>query len=83
MMPSDGIRQLSDGDGILLGAVGSPAVDDVTSLWGLLIPIRQEFDQYVNLRPTTTLEGSPHRCPRPVAWTSSSFGRTPRASTRR
>jgi hypothetical protein len=39
------------GDATLLGAVGAEDIpDDVTS-WGLLIPVRRAFDQYVNLRP--------------------------------
>ena len=38
-------------DAIYLGAVGWPGVPDHVSLWGLLIPIRREFDEYVNLRP--------------------------------
>jgi tartrate dehydrogenase/decarboxylase/D-malate dehydrogenase len=57
MMPEDGIRRLSEHDAILLGAVGSPSVPDHTSLWGLLIPIRREFEQYVNLRPVRKLPG--------------------------
>ncbi len=61
MMPADGIAQLRDHDAILLGAVGYPGVPDHISLWGLLIPIRREFDQYVNLRPVRLLPGLP--CP--------------------
>ncbi len=57
MMPEDGIAQLRDHDSILLGAVGFPGVPDHVSLWGLLIPIRREFDQYVNLRPVRLLPG--------------------------
>ena len=57
MMPEDGIEQLSKFDAIYLGAVGDPAVPDHISLWGLLIPIRREFDQYVNLRPVRLFEG--------------------------
>lgn len=57
MMPVDGIEQLSDGDGIYLGAVGTPDVPDDVTLWGLLIPIRREFDQYINLRPMRLLPG--------------------------
>ncbi len=59
MMPDDGIDQLRDHDAILLGAVGYPGVPDHVSLWGLLIPIRREFDQYVNLRPVRLLPGIP------------------------
>ncbi len=57
MMPEDGIEQLTPFDAILLGAVGDPAVADHVSLWGLLLPIRRQFDQYVNLRPVRLLEG--------------------------
>ena len=61
MMPEDGIDQLREFDAIYLGAVGFPGVPDHVSLWGLLIPIRREFDQYVNLRPVRLFEGVP--CP--------------------
>jgi tartrate dehydrogenase/decarboxylase/D-malate dehydrogenase len=57
MMPTDGIEQLADGDAILLGAVGAPDIADDVTLWGLLIPIRREFLQYVNLRPVRILPG--------------------------
>ena len=61
MMPADGLEQISKHDSILLGAVGFPGVPDHISLWGLLIPIRREFQQYVNLRPVRLFEGMP--CP--------------------
>lgn len=51
MMPEDGLVQLRNFDAIYLGAVGYPGVPDHVSLWGLLIPIRRAFQQYVNLRP--------------------------------
>jgi tartrate dehydrogenase/decarboxylase/D-malate dehydrogenase len=57
MMPEDGLARLRDHDAIFLGAVGFPGVPDHVSLWGLLIPIRREFDQYVNLRPVRLLPG--------------------------
>jgi tartrate dehydrogenase/decarboxylase/D-malate dehydrogenase len=57
MMPEDGIDRLADSDAIYLGAVGWPGVPDHVSLWGLLLPIRQRFDQYVNLRPCRLLPG--------------------------
>ncbi|MEU1220271.1 tartrate dehydrogenase [Streptomyces microflavus] len=57
MMPDDGIDQLRDKDAVLLGAVGYPGVPDHVSLWGLLIPIRRSFRQYVNLRPIRVFEG--------------------------
>lgn len=61
MMPEDGIEQLRPFDAIYLGAVGFPTVPDHISLWGLLIPIRREFDQHINLRPVRLFEGVP--CP--------------------
>jgi tartrate dehydrogenase/decarboxylase / D-malate dehydrogenase len=57
MMPADGLDQLRRFDAIFLGAVGRPDVPDHVSLWGLLIPIRRAFRQYVNLRPVRLLEG--------------------------
>ncbi len=57
MMPVDGMERLRDSDAILLGAIGSPLVPDHVSLRELLLPIRQSFDQYVNLRPIQLLEG--------------------------
>ncbi|MBQ4411176.1 MAG: tartrate dehydrogenase, partial [Firmicutes bacterium] len=61
MMPEDGFDILKGYDAILLGAVGRPDVPDHVSLHGLLIAIRQGFDQYVNLRPVKLLKGAP--CP--------------------
>ena len=57
MMPEDGLDQLRDFDAIYLGAVGFPGVPDHVSLWGLLIPIRRHFQQYINLRPVRLFKG--------------------------
>ena len=57
MMPKEGLEQLQSFDAIFLGAVGWPSVPDHVSLWGLLIPIRRHFDQYVNIRPVRLLKG--------------------------
>src|SRR3954469_18147819 len=59
MMPADGLEQIAKHDAIYLGAVGWPGVPDHVSLWGLLIPIRRDFDEYVNLRPVRLFEGVP------------------------
>ena len=61
MMPDDGLQQLARKDAIFLGAVGFPGVPDHISLWGLLIPIRRAFHQYINLRPVRLFDGVP--CP--------------------
>lgn len=57
MMPDDGIEQVKDFDSIYLGAAGYPGVPDHISLWGLLIPLRRELDQYANMRPVRLLRG--------------------------
>lgn len=61
MMPDDGLQQIAGKDAIYLGAVGFPGVPDHVSLWGLLIPIRRTFHQYINLRPVRLFDGIP--CP--------------------
>jgi len=57
MMPLDALDTLRRYDAIYLGACGWPTVPDHVSLWGLLLPIRQRFEQYVNLRPVRLLPG--------------------------
>ena len=57
MMPTDAIETMAATDAVFLGAVGHPDVSDVETLWGMLIPIRREFDQYVNLRPVRSFSG--------------------------
>ncbi|WP_072499608.1 tartrate dehydrogenase [Olsenella phocaeensis] len=61
MMPEDGIERLRGFDAILLGAVGFPGVSDHVSLRDLLLRIRHDFDEYVNVRPVRLLKGAP--CP--------------------
>ncbi len=57
MMPDDGLERIRERDAIYLGAVGFPGVPDHVSLWGLLIPIRRRFQQYINLRPVRLMPG--------------------------
>ncbi len=57
VMPPGGLELLRAHDAIFLGAVGWPGVPDHVSLWDMLIPIRRNFAQYVNLRPVRLLEG--------------------------
>lgn len=57
MMPADGLERLRRADAILLGAVGDPRVPEPVSVRGLVIRIRQAFEQYVNLRPVRLLPG--------------------------
>jgi tartrate dehydrogenase/decarboxylase/D-malate dehydrogenase len=49
---------LRESEAIFLGAVGDPSrVSDHITLWGILIPIRRQFDQYANVRPVRLWEG--------------------------
>jgi tartrate dehydrogenase/decarboxylase/D-malate dehydrogenase len=57
MMPADGLAQIRNHDAVFLGAVGFPGVPDHVSLWGLLIPIRRQFQQYANVRPVRLMPG--------------------------
>jgi len=72
MVEPDGLDRLAAFDAIYLGAVGDPAVPDHVSLWELILPIRQRFDQYVNLRPMALLPGVPTplagRGPKDIDW---------------
>src|SRR3954467_5011279 len=62
MMPEDWKVKIGQHDAIFFGAVGWPEkVPDHISLWGSLILMRREFDQYVNLRPVRLMPGVP--CP--------------------
>jgi tartrate dehydrogenase/decarboxylase/D-malate dehydrogenase len=67
MMPDDALATLAGFDAVFLGAVGAPGVPDHVSLWGMLIPIRRGFDQYVNLRPIRLLDGVRSPLARPPA----------------
>src|SRR5215510_14456589 len=57
MMDADGFERAAEFDAIYLGAIGSPAVPDHIAVWDLLLPLRQRFQQYVNLRPMRLLPG--------------------------
>ncbi|MFJ7637668.1 tartrate dehydrogenase [Peribacillus sp. NPDC097225] len=61
MLPDDGLERLKEFESVYLGAVGYPGVPDHISLRELLLKIRKQFDQYVNVRPIKLLKGAP--CP--------------------
>lgn len=52
-------EELADHDAILLGAVGTPEVPPGVLERGLLLKLRFDFDQYVNLRPVKLYDGVP------------------------
>ena len=72
MMPADGLERLRASDAIFLGAIGAPTVPDHVSVWELILPIRQRFEQFVNLRPMRLLAGVPgplrDRAPADIDW---------------
>lgn len=57
MMDEDGFERLQEFDAIYLGAIGAATVPDHIAVWELLLPLRQRFQQYVNLRPMRLLPG--------------------------
>ncbi|KAF2722982.1 tartrate dehydrogenase [Polychaeton citri CBS 116435] len=57
-MPDDWQDQLRENDAIYFGAVGWPNVPDHISLWSMILPIRNEMNQYVNVRPTRIIQGT-------------------------
>ena len=59
MMSSGALKILESFDAIYFGAVGFPTVPDHISLHGLLLPIRQGFEQYANVRPSLLMPGVP------------------------
>ena len=61
MMAEGALDELRKFDAIFLGAVGYPGVPDHISLRDLLLAIRHDFDEYVNVRPVKLLKGAP--CP--------------------
>src|SRR5262245_6843949 len=57
IVPDDGWETLREHAAIFLGAVGAPDVPDTVTVHGLLLPMRRNFDQYVNLRPSYLFDG--------------------------
>jgi len=57
MMPDDGIEMLKTFDVIYLGAVGHPEVKPGILEKGLLLHMRFELEQYINLRPVKLYPG--------------------------
>jgi 3-isopropylmalate dehydrogenase len=57
VLPDPVLAELAQHDAILLGAVGDPGVPSGLLERGLLLRLRFEFDQYVNLRPVRLYPG--------------------------
>ncbi|MDA1359990.1 3-isopropylmalate dehydrogenase [Glycomyces luteolus] len=59
VLPDTVLSELDGHDAILLGAIGDPSVPPGVLERGLLLKLRFEFDQYVNLRPSRLYPGAP------------------------
>ncbi len=57
VLPDSVLDELREHDAILLGAVGDPSVPSGVLERGLLLRLRFELDQYVNLRPVRLYPG--------------------------
>jgi 3-isopropylmalate dehydrogenase len=57
VLPDSVLAEIAQHDAILLGAVGDPNVPSGVLERGLLLRLRFEFDQYVNLRPIRLYPG--------------------------
>ncbi|HUD36779.1 MAG TPA: 3-isopropylmalate dehydrogenase [Streptosporangiaceae bacterium] len=57
ILPDSVLAELASHDAILLGAVGDPGVPSGVLERGLVLRLRFEFDQYVNLRPVRLFPG--------------------------
>jgi len=51
------LEELGNSDAILLGAIGHPDVKPGILEQGILLNLRKEFDQYINLRPVVLYPG--------------------------
>ena len=56
-LPESAIEELKNFDAILLGAIGHPDVKPGILEKGILLKLRFELDQYINLRPIKLYEG--------------------------
>jgi 3-isopropylmalate dehydrogenase len=57
VLPDGAVRDLRDVDAILLGAVGHPGVAPGVLEKGILLRLRFDFHQYINLRPVRLFPG--------------------------
>jgi 3-isopropylmalate dehydrogenase len=57
VLPDSVLTEIAGHDAILLGAVGDPSVPSGILERGLVLRLRFEFDQYVNLRPVRLYPG--------------------------
>ena len=57
ILPEDAVDQLKKFDAVFLGAIGHPKVKPGILEKGILLKLRFELDQYINLRPIKLFPG--------------------------
>jgi 3-isopropylmalate dehydrogenase len=57
ILPDSVVESLSEADAIFIGAIGHPDVKPGILEKGLLLDLRAQLDQYINLRPVKLYEG--------------------------
>ncbi len=57
ILPDSVVESLAESDAIYIGAIGHPDVKPGILEKGLLLNLRVQFDQYINLRPVKLYEG--------------------------
>jgi 3-isopropylmalate dehydrogenase len=57
LVTENDIQQFKNADAVLLGAIGHPDVKPGILEQGILLKLRKEFDQYINLRPVVLYPG--------------------------
>ena len=57
ILPDDAVESLKKFDAVLLGAIGHPKVKPGLLEKGILLRLRFELDQYINLRPVKLFPG--------------------------
>lgn len=57
ILPDSVVKELTEADAILLGAIGHPEVRPGILEKGVLLRLRRELDQYINLRPIVLYPG--------------------------
>ncbi|MDR3354835.1 MAG: isocitrate/isopropylmalate dehydrogenase family protein [Synergistaceae bacterium] len=63
ILPDSALKEMSAHSAMMLGAIGDPAVKPGILERGILLKLRFEFDQYVNLRPAASLPNVPTPVP--------------------
>ena len=81
ILPEDEEERIKANDAILLGAVGDPRIKAGILERGLLLKLRFDLDQYVNLRPPSCTRASPRRSPTPATSTSWWYVKAPKVCT--